>query len=213
MDKYVKNDGCGIFVQLGAGVGDLDPRSQFRDGFTEFVKSLSKETIKKIILVEPNPLNIIKLKECWKDYPQAEIYELAITPNDTNENISNFYYCPDDGPHYHIASINQSHIHNSRYGHNCNLIKISVKTQNINSFLEEKVGNNIELLGMDIEGLDIPVLLNINFDKFKIKYLSFEHLCLKEKKDLIFNHLNNNNLHYLGYGLDHNGYDYLFVNK
>jgi len=47
MDKYVKNDGCGIFVQLGAGVGDLDPRSQFRDGFTEFVKSLPKETIKK----------------------------------------------------------------------------------------------------------------------------------------------------------------------
>jgi len=24
MEKYIKNEGCGIFVQLGAGAGDLD---------------------------------------------------------------------------------------------------------------------------------------------------------------------------------------------
>ena len=27
-----------IFVQLGAGVGDQDPSSKYRDGFTELVK-------------------------------------------------------------------------------------------------------------------------------------------------------------------------------
>jgi hypothetical protein len=27
-----------IYVQIGAGAGDQDPRANFRDGFTEFVK-------------------------------------------------------------------------------------------------------------------------------------------------------------------------------
>lgn len=64
------------FVQVGAGAGDLDPRMGNRDGFTEYVKQLDKNLINKIILVEPNPINIPKLKEAWKDYPQAEILNI-----------------------------------------------------------------------------------------------------------------------------------------
>ena len=37
----IRNDtkGTGIFIQVGAGAGDLDTRANCRDGFTEFVKS------------------------------------------------------------------------------------------------------------------------------------------------------------------------------
>ena len=52
------NNGTGIFIQIGAGAGDLDKRANCRDGFTEFIKRLPRQFIKKIILVEPNPLNI-----------------------------------------------------------------------------------------------------------------------------------------------------------
>ena len=45
MQKYIKNEGSGIFVQLGAG--DLDPRANYNDGFTNFIKKLPLESIKK----------------------------------------------------------------------------------------------------------------------------------------------------------------------
>ena len=80
MNHLIESDGSGIFIQVGAGAGDLDPRANYRDGFTELIKSLPKHRIKKIILIEPNPLNIPHLRECWKDYPEATIIEVAIIP-------------------------------------------------------------------------------------------------------------------------------------
>ena len=38
MELYDSTNGSGIFIQIGAGAGDLDARSDFRDGFTEFIK-------------------------------------------------------------------------------------------------------------------------------------------------------------------------------
>ena len=61
---YSDTNGSGIFIQIGAGAGDLDKRANCRDGFTEFIKKLPKNRIKKIILVEPNPINIQLLREC-----------------------------------------------------------------------------------------------------------------------------------------------------
>jgi hypothetical protein len=43
----------GIYIQIGAGAGDLDSRANFRDGFSEYVKKLDTKSISKIILVEP----------------------------------------------------------------------------------------------------------------------------------------------------------------
>lgn len=215
MEKYIKNEGSGIFVQLGAGAGDLDPRANYNDGFTNFIKKLPLESIKKLVLVEPNPINIPILKQCWKDYSIVEIHQMAITTSEHNETTAKFYFTDNDGPHYQIGSLLRTHNENSRYrGQKVNEINVNVET--INSFLENRVGTDIELLAIDIEGMDIPVLLEIDFNKFKIKYLSFEHLGFKrqsEQKKIIFDHLQNNNFEFYGNGCDHNGYDYLFRNK
>ena len=40
---YNYYEGSGIFIQIGAGAGDLDSRANNRDGFTEFIKKLPKE--------------------------------------------------------------------------------------------------------------------------------------------------------------------------
>ena len=69
-----------IFIQVGAGAGDLDSRAGFRDGFTEIVKSRQIESSDRIILVEPNPKNIFALRKCWCAYSAAEIYEVGIVP-------------------------------------------------------------------------------------------------------------------------------------
>ena len=54
-----------IFVHLGGGAGDLDPRSNYRCGFTEFIKKRYNSD-SKIFAVEANPLNIDKLNFCYK---------------------------------------------------------------------------------------------------------------------------------------------------
>ena len=47
-DLYNYISGSGIFIQIGAGAGDKDSRANYRDGFTEFVKKLPKNRIKKL---------------------------------------------------------------------------------------------------------------------------------------------------------------------
>ena len=37
-----------VYIQIGAGAGDLDYRTGCRDGFTEYVKKLPKDTIKRM---------------------------------------------------------------------------------------------------------------------------------------------------------------------
>jgi hypothetical protein len=39
-----------IYIQVGAGAGDQDSRAGFRDGFSEYVKKLDPNLIKRIIL-------------------------------------------------------------------------------------------------------------------------------------------------------------------
>jgi FkbM family methyltransferase len=212
MEIYDFNNGSGIFIQIGAGAGDLDKRANCRDGFTEFIKKLPRQRIKKIILVEPNPLNIPLLKECWKDYPEAIIYEIGIVPKKYQNNTLDLYYCPLDAPHYQVASINKSHVQ-MHYGENCELKNFNVPVKQLEIFINEITNEEIELLSLDIEGIDAEVLLDINFNNLKLKYISFEHLHLGQHKDDVLNHLKNNNYEYLGLGVDYNGFDYLYINR
>ena len=211
MDLNKFNNGNGIFIQIGAGAGDLDKRANCRDGFTEIIKSLPRHVIKKIILVEPNPLNIPLLKECWKDYPEAIIYEIGIVPKKYQNNTMDLYYCPLDGPNYQVASLNKSHIQ-KHYGDNCELEKFIIQVKQLEIFINEITTEEIELLALDIEGIDAEVLLDINFNNLKLKYISFEHLHLGNYKENVLNHFKNNNYEFLGLGVDTNGYDYLYIN-
>jgi len=207
-----KNIEKSIFIQIGAGAGDLDSRANNRDGFTEKIKKISQDKIKKIILVEPNPLNITKLKECWKDYQQAEIHQVAIVPNSNLENNIELFYCPDDGPHYQVASIKESHVH-KHYGQNCKIEKFVIKAVHLKDFTTSLTNEVIELLAFDIEGVDAEVIMDLNLDEIKIKYLVYEHIHLGNFNDKIIKKLKENGFKYLGFAYDHNQNDSLWVNE
>ena len=211
MDVNKFNNGNGIFIQIGAGCGDLDKRANYRDGFTEIIKKLPRHIIKKIILVEPNPLNIPLLKECWKDYPEAIIYEIGIVPKKYTNNTMDLYYCPLDAPHYQVASINKNHIQ-QHYGDNCKLDKFTIHVKQLETFINEITTEEIELLALDIEGIDAEVLLDINFNNLNVKYISFEYIHLGYYRENVLNHFKNNNYEFLGSGVDTNGFDYLYMN-
>jgi len=212
MELYNHNNGSGIFIQIGAGAGDLDKRANCRDGFTEFIKKLPRNRIKQIILVEPNPLNIPLLKECWKDYPETVIYEIGIVPKNYKGDNIELYYCPQDAPHYQVASINKSHIF-KHYGNNCELEKFVINIKCLEDFIAIATKEEIELMALDIEGIDAEVILDLDFNNMNLKYLSFEHLHLEDKRNDVLQHLDNHNFRFLGNGIDHNGFDYLYVNK
>lgn len=200
----------GIFIQVGAGAGDLDERANCRDGFTELVKRLPRERIKKIILVEPNPMNIPKLRECWKDYPESEIHEIGIVPDECE--TLEFYYCPADAPHYQVASINKAHIE-KHYGHGCELKKFDIQVKTLSAFIKECTDDEIELLALDIEGIDAEVLLSTQFKDFKVKYLSFEYIHLGPHAQRVAQHMEANHFTFMGPGVDHNGFDHLYMAK
>ena len=68
-------------------------------------------------------------------------------------------------------------------------------------------------MSLDIEGIDAEIILDINFNNLKIKYLSFEHLHLEENRQNVLDHLNNSHYKFLGLGVDYNGFDYLYINE
>lgn len=212
MDTVRNNlNGSGIFIQVGAGAGDLDARAGCRDGFTEFIKSLPRERIKKILLVEPNPMNIHLLRECWKDYPESIIYDYAIVPNNTLTETVGFYYCKKDAPNYQVASINKSHVELHYPNETIEIINVPTKT--INSFIKDVVGKDtIELLSLDIEGIDSEILLDLPVN-LNLTFLSFEFIHLREKESLVNNYLEQNNYKFIGDGVDHQGFDKLYMKQ
>ena len=210
IEIYNYTNGSGVFIQIGAGAGDLDKRASCRDGFTEFIKSLPRNRIKKIILVEPNPLNIPLLRECWKNYPEAIIYEIGIMPKSITTNTIELYYCPLDAPNYQVASINKTHIY-KHYGIGCELDNFTIQTKYLENFINETTREEIELLSLDIEGIDSEVILDLNFNNINIKFLSFEYIHLGDDEQNVLSHLKDNGFKYIGKGVDCNGYDYLYT--
>ena len=199
-----------IFIHLGAGAGDLDKRANFKCGFTEFIKKNSKIN-DKIFVLEANPKNISSLKMCYKNFSNVNIYNLGISLND-EKNLT-FYYTEDDAPHYQVYYLEnrpfKKHYPNSR------IKKFEIQSLPINKFLEKEVNHDIiDFLSIDLEGIDFDTLMSINMDKFEIKNISIEfiHLSPLEKKKMI-SHLNQNGYSYIGYGYDHNNFDFLFTKK
>ena len=197
------------FVHLGAGAGDLDERSNFRCGFTEFIKKNYNES-SKVFVVEANPKNIDKLKSSYKNFKNIDILNFAISYNN-NDEIS-LYYSEDDAPHYQTCSSNINHV--KKHYPNSIIKKFNIKSVSINDFFEKYSISEVDYLSIDIEGLDYEVLMSIDFNKFNIKNISIEYLHLTkfQKKNLI-NFLSKRGYSYYGFGYDHNNFDYLFVKK
>lgn len=199
-----------IFIHLGAGAGDLDERTNFKCGFTEFIKKNSKSN-DKIFVLEANPKNISSLKMCYKNFSNVNIYNLGISIN--NEENLTFYYTDDDAPHYQVCTSKIDHL--KKHYPNTTIKKFEIQSLSINEFLEKEVKNNIiDFLSIDLEGIDFDTLMSINMEKFEIKNISIEfiHLSPFEKKKMI-SHLNQNGYSYIGYGYDHNNFDFLFTKK
>ena len=200
------------FVHIGAGAGDLDPATNYRDGFTELVKN-HKTKNKNVFVVEANPINIKKLKKCWKNYKSVKIYNFAIVSKKINKNKIRFYYCKKDAPHYQLFSQNIKHV--KYYFPDSKIESKLIKTESIKNFMEKNFKKKIiDFFSVDIEGGDFNVIMNLNLKKYNIQNISLEYLHLNVKqKQKILHKLITNGYSYYGFGIDHNNIDWYFKKK
>lgn len=198
------------FIQIGAGAGDLDSRADYRDGFTELVKQIDSDLIDRIILVEPNPVNISLLKQCWKDYPQAEIYNIGICTRDSVDKSIVFYYAVEDGPHFQVFSMDIEHV--KKHYPTGTIQSVTVDCMSLTDFIEFlNISESIDLLALDIEGIDAEVIMDTDWNSVNCRKLSFEYIHLGDKTDSVVNTLTTSGFKYAGVGVDYRGIDYLYT--
>jgi FkbM family methyltransferase len=204
---------AGYFVQIGAGAGDLDVRAKYNDGFTYIVKSLDSKLVEYIVLVEPNPINLKLLEECWSRFSDSKIFHTAIVTNSSVSPHCKFYFSELDGPNYQTCSIDPEHVLKHYPAEKFkDLRSFTVSGTTLETFLEEFSAQKIALLSLDIEGIDCEVVLETDFTKFDIQFLSLEYLHMGEKISSVHVHLEKCGFNYVGSGVDWSGHDILFKN-
>lgn len=201
-----------IFVHIGAGAGDLDHTANYRDGFSELVKN-HKSKIKEVFVVEANPVNIKKLKKCWKSYKSVKSFNFAIVSNRIKNKKIRFYYCKEDAPHYKLFSTNINHI--KHYFPDSKIESKLIKTMKIKNFMNKNFKNKkIESFSVDIEGGDFEIIMGLDLKNYNIQNISLEylHLTIKQKQKIL-KKLISNGYSYSGFGVDHHNIDWLFKKK
>lgn len=183
-------------VQIGAG-----------HGFDHVSKLIEGKDVDMLILVEPNPLNIPKLRECYKDINNVIIDDVAIGLVD--DVVQKLYYSTNNLPDYQFASFIIEHI--LKHGLSMDSIKhFDVFCKTLTTFLDSHNVYDLDYLFLDIEGIDAEVVLSFNPSKFNIKNIQLEHLHLGDNKDNVYNHLISHGYE-ISDSVDFYGFDVLFT--
>lgn len=163
-----------VYIQVGAGAGDSDARADNRDGFSSFVKSLSLKPEDRIVVVEAKKHNLEALKSSWIKFSNVSVYQYAICQSKNKlEDTIELFYSLDDGPHFQISSTLKNHVR--KFYSDSSIRSFLVPCLDINVFLKLTChGDQIELLATDIEGMDVPILNELDLSIFNIRKISFE---------------------------------------
>jgi FkbM family methyltransferase len=189
-------------VQIGSG------SANFQDGFTNFIKQKNKKG--KILIVEANSIHLKNLRKFWKFKKNIKIFNLAIIPDNISQKKMTFYYSEKDKPNYQVFSNSKSFV--KKHFPQGKIKKTIVNCLNISNFLKKNKMKKIDYLALDIEGMDCEVLLNLDFNNFYIKNISFEHLHLSvwQKFKIIFKFIKND-YYFSGMGFDIKKSDWMFT--
>ena len=137
------------------------------------------------------------------------VFAPPLSGNLKNEGLI-FYYAKEDGPHYQVFSLKKDHV--LKHYPNGTINQIEVSTIELTSFIEKFVGSKlIELLAIDIEGIDAEILLGTNWKTINLQKLSFEYIHLGSQINDVDSHLRNCGFIPSGKGVDINGIDLMYT--
>lgn len=146
-------------VNIGANDGMDDCR--------DFVLA-NREKVRRVLLVEPSEEALEKCKKNYSDIPNAEFFNLAIVPGDSNFAI---LYSPKDEPQSHHSSLIPDHTLFHGYRKIEGIIR---KAMGIEAFLKTNNAQGCDRLYIDAEGMDFHILSAIDFSKHKIGFIRYE---------------------------------------
>jgi FkbM family methyltransferase len=146
-------------IQIGCNVCD--------DEVFDFIKKNQSE-ISQLIIVDALPKCIEVAREKFSFLKEkVKFINCAIG---IESKMIDFFYPKNDDTSGH-ASVYENHV--KRHLHQ-EVEKFSIQCIEINEFLEKHSLTNIDLFAIDIEGLDVDVLLKLDFTKFNINKIIYE---------------------------------------
>lgn len=154
----------GFFIEAGANNGV----SQSNTVYLEIYQNWTG------LLVEPIP----KLaKSCRHNRPDCIVENYALVPFDYDQVEIEIYYC-------NLMSIVKNavltqeevdkHIERGAKLQNIKSYELKVPAINLNSLLEKHKIKRIDLLSLDVEGFELPVLKGIDFNQYRPRFLLIE---------------------------------------
>lgn len=161
-------------VQIGSNKGDDDLSKHLKENYKELEFGL---------FVEANPLHIGNLKNCYFQYQNAIIENIAIKVSSYPDDTLKLYYHQNDGPMYHVASCIKSHIEVYYPPNGIKYFEIPCIT--IDELFQKYNIKELDWLLLDIEGIDAEILLTTDWSKYNIKRIEYENLHLGENKEKI----------------------------
>jgi len=156
-------------VQIGSNNGN--------DPFYRALQKLNLD-IELLVLIEPFKLHLDSLAECYKDYKNVVIENVAVKPKFIEDEELTIFYYEGDSPTYHVASVDTEHIY-KHYGQ-VNLNSFTIPALTIEQILDKHNLKEFDWLLIDVEGLDAELVLDFDWASYKINRVDVEHLHLEE---------------------------------
>jgi hypothetical protein len=126
-----------------------------------------KDSIEKIVLVDANDKALEKCKETYASFNNCDFIH-AVIINDDHEQAE--FFVPKYDPMSEQCSVSKYHV----FSHNhATIDTVLMPAMNINALIEKYYP--MDRLYIDAEGLDAILVSYIDFSKYKIPYIYFEH--------------------------------------
>jgi FkbM family methyltransferase len=183
--EFFNNQSQGVCVEVGANESTSLCSQSFH---------LEKKLDWFCILIEPIP---ILAQEAIRLRPKALVFEMACTS--PKKIGSMFLNIPLDKDNKEISG--HASLEKNADEHNYKQHKsLKVKTNTLTNILKSKNFENIDFLSIDVEGVELDVLLGIDFNLYRPKLILLEdkhlylkkHLLLKAKGYKLVQRLNRN---------------------
>lgn len=156
---FFKGQAPGYFVEAGA-----------YDGVTLSNTYLLESLGWKGLLVEPHP----RMAElCRKRRPNSILHEVALGPDGAFGTVE--FTCADDpNGHAYLSYVDASEEHiDNCLAQQCNLKEILVNLVSLNSLLDSQT-ESVDLLSLDVEGMELSVLKGFDLSKFQPRVILVE---------------------------------------
>lgn len=155
-------------VQMGCNNGD--------DEIYQIVKS---ENVEFALLIDANPYVLELAKERYKSYETVKIECYLIS----DKEIEMDFLIPHFESHRYSQHSSLSKDHIIKHGHKLEDVKIlTIKSITPEKLFEMYNLYYIDYLYIDCEGEDFNILNNIDFNKFDIKKITFEHAHIPDRE-------------------------------